>query len=159
MDDDGDKLIYIGAGPLAAVLLGMALVPVRAFTIASNFTFLFLALTILVGEFGRSHGCARDRRGVAPEPRLLPHPQPYLHLIDQQQRRPDRLPRPRRLRHPLAASLAEGRRAPAPRLAPSRQQTGSSPGSSSPRATAARRARRPARSSAWWPSYGRRVRE
>jgi K+-sensing histidine kinase KdpD len=52
MADDGDHLIYLGAGPLAAILLGMALVPVREFTNASNFTFLFLALTILVGEFG-----------------------------------------------------------------------------------------------------------
>jgi K+-sensing histidine kinase KdpD len=52
MGIDSDRLIYTGAGPLAAVLLGMALVPVRDFTTASNFTFLFLALTILVGEFG-----------------------------------------------------------------------------------------------------------
>jgi K+-sensing histidine kinase KdpD len=51
MDDD-KELIYLGAGPIAAVLLGMALVPLRGFTTASNFTFLFLALTILVGEFG-----------------------------------------------------------------------------------------------------------
>jgi K+-sensing histidine kinase KdpD len=51
MNDD-DKLIYLGAGPIAAILLGMALVPARSFTTASNFTFLFLALTILVGEFG-----------------------------------------------------------------------------------------------------------
>ena len=52
MNDDDDTLIYLGAGPLAAILLGMALVPVRGFTTASNFTFLFLALTILVGELG-----------------------------------------------------------------------------------------------------------
>jgi K+-sensing histidine kinase KdpD len=52
MDDDGKDLIYLGAGPLAAVLLGMALVPLRGFTSASNFTFLFLALTILIGEYG-----------------------------------------------------------------------------------------------------------
>jgi K+-sensing histidine kinase KdpD len=51
MDDD-EKLIYIGAGPLAAILLGIVLIPLRGFTTASNFTFLFLALTILVGEFG-----------------------------------------------------------------------------------------------------------
>lgn len=51
MNDD-DKLIYLGAGPIAAILLGMALVPLRGFTSASNFTFLFLALTILIGEFG-----------------------------------------------------------------------------------------------------------
>jgi hypothetical protein len=52
MKDDGGNLIYLGAGPIAAVLLGMALVPFRSFTTASNFTFAFLALTIAVGEFG-----------------------------------------------------------------------------------------------------------
>ena len=52
MDDDGKDLIYLGAGPIGAILLGMTLVPLRGFTSASNFTFLFLALTILVGEFG-----------------------------------------------------------------------------------------------------------
>jgi len=52
MEDEEKDLIYLGAGPIAAILLGMALVPVRGFTTASNFTFLFLALTILVGEYG-----------------------------------------------------------------------------------------------------------
>jgi K+-sensing histidine kinase KdpD len=52
MNDDGDNLIYLGVGPLAAMLLGMVLVPVRDFTTASNFTFLFLALIIVVAEFG-----------------------------------------------------------------------------------------------------------
>jgi hypothetical protein len=51
MEDD-DGLIYLAGGPLVAVLLGMALVPVRDFTTASNFTFLFMALTILVAELG-----------------------------------------------------------------------------------------------------------
>jgi K+-sensing histidine kinase KdpD len=50
--EDGDRLIYLAGGPLVAVLLGMALVPVRSFTTASNFTFLFMALTILVAELG-----------------------------------------------------------------------------------------------------------
>jgi K+-sensing histidine kinase KdpD len=52
MDMDSEELVYLGAGPLVAVLLGMALVPVRDFTSASNFTFLFLALIIVVAEFG-----------------------------------------------------------------------------------------------------------
>ncbi len=52
MEDDDDRLIYLAGGPLVAVLLGMALVPVRGFTTASNFTFLFMALTILVAELG-----------------------------------------------------------------------------------------------------------
>jgi hypothetical protein len=47
-----DRLLYLGVGPLAAVTLGVALVPVRGLTTASNFTFLFLALTIVVAEFG-----------------------------------------------------------------------------------------------------------
>jgi hypothetical protein len=51
-DENGDRLIYLAGGPLAAVVLGMALVPLRGFTAASNFTFLFMALTILVAELG-----------------------------------------------------------------------------------------------------------
>ena len=49
---NGDRLIHLAAGPLAAVLLGIALIPLRDFTTASNFTFLFMALTILVAELG-----------------------------------------------------------------------------------------------------------
>jgi K+-sensing histidine kinase KdpD len=37
---------------MAAVLLGAALVPLRGVTTASNFTFAFLVLTIVVAEFG-----------------------------------------------------------------------------------------------------------
>lgn len=51
MDDESD-LVYLGAGPLGAILLGMAFFPLRELTHASNFTFAFLALTILVAEFG-----------------------------------------------------------------------------------------------------------
>ena len=50
--ENDDRLIYLAGGPLAAVLLGIALVPLRGFTSASNFTFLFMALTILVAEMG-----------------------------------------------------------------------------------------------------------
>jgi hypothetical protein len=50
--ENGDRLIYLAGGPLAAVLLGMGLVPLRGYTTASNFTFLFMALTILVAELG-----------------------------------------------------------------------------------------------------------
>jgi len=49
---DREDLFYLSAGPLAAILLGTALVPFRGVTTASNFTFAFMALTILVGEFG-----------------------------------------------------------------------------------------------------------
>ena len=51
-DEDGDRLIYLAVGPLAAVVIGIALIPVRGFTTASNFTFVFMALTILVAELG-----------------------------------------------------------------------------------------------------------
>lgn len=52
MDDDAERLFYLGGGPLAAILLGIAFVPLRDFTTASNLTFAFLALTIAVAEFG-----------------------------------------------------------------------------------------------------------
>jgi hypothetical protein len=52
MNDDEDQLFYLGLGPMAAILLGGALTPLRGVTVASNFTFAFLALTIAVGEFG-----------------------------------------------------------------------------------------------------------
>ena len=155
MDDDDDKLIYLGAGPLAAVLLGMALVPVRTFTIASNFTFLFLALTILVGEFGgRTAALATAVASALSLDFFLT--EPYLRLSISS-------------KHDLiaclglagcgilAAALAAGRRAPAPRLThvpaagPARVRR--SPSSSARGRTG--RARRPARSCAWWPSFGR----
>jgi two-component system sensor histidine kinase KdpD len=50
--EDSERLFYLGAGPLAAIILGMVLVPVRDFTTASNFTFVFLVLTIAVAELG-----------------------------------------------------------------------------------------------------------
>jgi hypothetical protein len=53
LDDAADDgLFYLSVGPLVAILLAMLLVPLRGFTTASNFTFLFLALTIVVAEFG-----------------------------------------------------------------------------------------------------------
>ncbi|MFN8095924.1 MAG: DUF4118 domain-containing protein [Vicinamibacteria bacterium] len=52
MKDDEDRLLYLGLGPMLAILLGGGLVPVRGLTAPSNLTFAFLALTILVGELG-----------------------------------------------------------------------------------------------------------
>jgi hypothetical protein len=52
MNDDDDRLFLLGLGPMAAILLGAGLVPLRELTVASNFTFVFLALTIVVGELG-----------------------------------------------------------------------------------------------------------
>jgi K+-sensing histidine kinase KdpD len=51
-DEGTEGLAYLAGGPLAAVLIGMGLVPLRSFTVASNFTFVFLLLTIVVAEFG-----------------------------------------------------------------------------------------------------------
>src|SRR5262245_15642899 len=53
---DHDKVtergFYAGLGPLAAILAGMAMTPLREMTNASNFTFVFVILTITVAEFG-----------------------------------------------------------------------------------------------------------
>ena len=49
---DSENIFYFCLGPMAAILLGMLLVPLRSYTSASNLTFVFLALTILVAEFG-----------------------------------------------------------------------------------------------------------
>src|SRR5215831_8115747 len=50
--EEAEKLIYLAGGGLGAILLGMALVPLRDFTVASNFTFPFMILTFVVAEFG-----------------------------------------------------------------------------------------------------------
>lgn len=52
MNSDADRLIYLATGPLVAILLGIALIPLREDVIASNFTFPFIILTIVVSEFG-----------------------------------------------------------------------------------------------------------
>ena len=52
MESDCESLLYAGLGPLAAVLLGMALIPLRDSTTASNLTFAFLALVIVIAELG-----------------------------------------------------------------------------------------------------------
>jgi two-component system sensor histidine kinase KdpD len=52
MDEKTERLFYTGAGPLAAILLGVALIPLRGFTSAANFSYAFVALTIVIGEFG-----------------------------------------------------------------------------------------------------------
>jgi hypothetical protein len=49
---EDDRFFYLGAGPIAAVLLGMVLIPLRESTTASNLTFVFLALIIVVAELG-----------------------------------------------------------------------------------------------------------
>lgn len=49
---DSERLFALGAGPLGAVLVGAALVPLREATNAANLTFVFLALVILVAAHG-----------------------------------------------------------------------------------------------------------
>jgi hypothetical protein len=51
-EDRDESLLILGTGPLAAILLGLALVPLRDFTSASNLGFAFMAWTILVAEYG-----------------------------------------------------------------------------------------------------------
>ena len=52
IEDDDGPAVFLAVGPLAAILLGMALVPFRTLTSASNFAFAFMALTIVVAELG-----------------------------------------------------------------------------------------------------------
>ena len=52
MRSSDDRLWYLGIGPIAAIVLGVALIPLREVTTASNLAFAFLALTIVVGEAG-----------------------------------------------------------------------------------------------------------
>lgn len=52
MDNDGERLIYLAIGPLIALVLAIALTPLRGLTSASNLTFFFLILTIVVAEYG-----------------------------------------------------------------------------------------------------------
>jgi len=47
-----EQRVWAAGGGLAAVALGMALVPVREWTTASNLAFAFLALTIVMAELG-----------------------------------------------------------------------------------------------------------
>jgi K+-sensing histidine kinase KdpD len=47
-----DARVWIVAGALGSMLLGIALIPLRSLTAASNLAFVFLAFTIVVAEFG-----------------------------------------------------------------------------------------------------------
>ena len=52
MKPNDDVRMGIVAGSLGAIALGMALIPLRSLTSASNLAFAFVALTIVVAEFG-----------------------------------------------------------------------------------------------------------
>lgn len=50
--DDQSRSLWIAVGGIAAIVLGMALTPLRSLTSASNLAFPFLILTIVVAELG-----------------------------------------------------------------------------------------------------------
>ncbi len=47
-----DDLLYMALGPLGAIVLGIALIPLREVTTASNLGFAFVILTIVIAEVG-----------------------------------------------------------------------------------------------------------
>ncbi len=51
-ESQDESLLFAGLGPIVAVLLGITLIPLREVTTASNLTFAFLALVIVVAELG-----------------------------------------------------------------------------------------------------------
>jgi len=54
-----DDLVYLGAGPLLAILLGFALTPFRVTVAAANLSFAFVVLTVVISAFGgRAAGVA-----------------------------------------------------------------------------------------------------
>jgi K+-sensing histidine kinase KdpD len=52
MEDDGRDLLVMAFGAGGAILLGMALIPLRELTPAANFSFCFVVLIIVVAEMG-----------------------------------------------------------------------------------------------------------
>ena len=59
MRSERNVVVYWIGGPLAAFVLGACLIPLREVTLAANLTFAFMALTIVVAEFGgRAAGVA-----------------------------------------------------------------------------------------------------
>ena len=52
MRSSDDSLWYLAIGSMIAIALGVALIPLREVTTASNLAFAFLALTIVVGDAG-----------------------------------------------------------------------------------------------------------
>jgi hypothetical protein len=47
-----DSRMWVVAGSIGSIVLGITLIPLRSLTSASNLAFVFLALTIIVAEFG-----------------------------------------------------------------------------------------------------------
>ena len=82
MKDDSSPLIYLAMGSLAAIGLGIALIPFREATSASNFTLPFLVLTIVVAEFGGRWAAVATAMVSALSLDFF-LTQPYLHLAIQ----------------------------------------------------------------------------
>jgi K+-sensing histidine kinase KdpD len=52
MKQEDESRVWMVAGALGSMALGIALIPLRTFTSASNFAFVFLIFTIIVAELG-----------------------------------------------------------------------------------------------------------
>src|SRR5712692_7915201 len=52
MRREDESLVWLVAGCMGSMALGMALIPLRTLTAASNLAFVFLAFTIIVAELG-----------------------------------------------------------------------------------------------------------
>ena len=76
---DAESLFYRGAGPLAAMLLGIFLIPLRGVTTASNLSFAFIALTLVVSKVGGRWAAVATALVSALSLNFF-LTQPYLHL-------------------------------------------------------------------------------
>jgi two-component system, OmpR family, sensor histidine kinase KdpD len=52
MRREGESLVWLVAGGVGSMALGIALIPLRTLTAASNLAFVFLAFTVVVAELG-----------------------------------------------------------------------------------------------------------
>jgi hypothetical protein len=79
VQEDADRLFYLGLGPITAILIGAGLMPLRGLTVASNFTFAFVALTIVAGELGGRGAALATALGSALSLDFF-LTRPYMHL-------------------------------------------------------------------------------
>ena len=76
---NAESLFYRGAGPVAAILLGIFLMPLRGVTTASNLSFAFIALTLVVSKVGGRWAAVATALVSALSLNFF-LTQPYLHL-------------------------------------------------------------------------------
>jgi K+-sensing histidine kinase KdpD len=50
--DDDERMLYLGLGPLVAIALGAALMPVREVVMTSTLVFPYIILTMIAAELG-----------------------------------------------------------------------------------------------------------